>query len=46
MGYSPQGHKESNTTERLSTAHLIFISVSLVIAKIGKRLGVLKLWCV
>ena len=40
------GVTESNTTERLSTALLISISVVLVIAKIGKCLGVLKLWCV
>ena len=24
MGYSPKGHKEPDTTERLSTQHILF----------------------
>ena len=31
MGYSPWGHKESDTTERLSTAQLVNMSDKLVV---------------
>ena len=36
MGYSPWGGKESDTTERLSTAHLLTIRDSTVIKQGGR----------
>ena len=43
VGYSPWGRRESDTTERLSTAHLLTIRDSTTVIKQGERTETLAL---